>query len=138
MTSGTSNYGAQLGYAATSTGSWVGVGELVNLDPPELLAPWVAATNHGSNNRKEFVPSNLIEITEFKAVIAYIASDVTQMVTDAKAGTKRWYRVLFPNNASWVFQAGCSGVKPLPADAENPEELRAELTFRPTGDATIS
>jgi hypothetical protein len=128
----TTNYGTLLKKATTS------IGELVSIDPPEYSNPAVESTNHGSAGVRQFISGKLREMGEFKATINYDMANIATLVTDLVAGTKAAYTILYPDNSSQRFQAIPTSIKPLPADAQKPDVLKAEITFRPTDSLDLS
>lgn len=129
---GQTNYGTLLKKASSS------IGELVSIDPPEYSNPAVESTNHSSGGVRTYVSSKLREMSEFKATINYVIADIATLVTDLVAGTKASYTILYPDNSSQRFQAIPTAIKPLTADAQKPETLKAEITFRPSDSLDLS
>lgn len=126
------NYGTLLKKASTS------IGELVSIDPPEYSNPVVESTNHSSGGVRQFISGKLREMGEFKATINYDMANIATLVTDLVAGTKAAYTILYPDNSSQRFQAIPISIKPMTADAQKPEALKAEITFRPTDSLDLS
>jgi hypothetical protein len=137
MTSAKTNYGVILG-KQDSTNAYPTIGEVVSIDPPEMLNPAVEATNHGSGGVREFVTSGLAEVAEFKATLNYVKADIAVLYADLRAGTKSRYQIAFDSLNAVQFGAIVTGIKPLPADAKNPDVLQAEATFRPSDSFSIS
>jgi len=126
------NYGTLLKKASSS------IGELVTIDPPEYSNPAVETTNHSSGGVRQFISGKLREMSEFKATINYKIADIATLVTDLVAGTAAAYTILYPDNSSQRFQAIPTAIKPLTADAQKPEVMKAEITFRPTDSLDLS
>jgi hypothetical protein len=137
MTDAISNYGVILGKEDSSGGTYTAIGEVVNVDPPEAQNPPVEATNHSSGGVREYIASMLMELTPFKAVVNYVSADIAPLTVDMVAGTKSGYQVLFPNTQFINFSSLITGIKPLPADAQNPVVLKAEISFRPSDTFTF-
>ena len=114
------------------------IGELVSVDPPEYTNPEIEATNHSSAGVREFISSKLMEMAPFKATFNYVSADLAPYVTKLEGGTKANYQVLFPNTQHERFSAIVTSFKPLGADAQKPDVLKAELTFRPTDSLSLS
>lgn len=128
----TTNYGTIL---SDSDGA---IGEVVSIDPPELMTPAVETTNHSSGGRRTFETSGLEEAGEFKATINAVPANMTTLNTKRKNGTKTAYIVTFPNLYKERFSALVTGIKPLTADATKPDTLKAEITFRPSDSLDLS
>ena len=131
-----SNYGTLLKIGDGGTPeTFAVIGEVVTLDPPELVNEAVEASNHSSGGWREFISSGLKELTEFTATINFVDADMSALYNLAVAGTVKNYRIEFPDDGSttWTFAALVTNVKPLAADAGSPEALQAEIKFRPTG-----
>lgn len=128
----TTNYGTIL---SDSDGA---IGEVVSIDPPEYMHPTIESTNHSSGGVRKFESSGLREMTEFKATVNFVPADITSLSTDMVAGTKKAYTITFPNTYRERFSAFVTGIKPLTADALKPDELKAEITFRPTDSLDLS
>jgi hypothetical protein len=137
MTSANTDYGTILG-KIDSTSAYPALGEVVLIDAPELINAAVEATNHSSGGHREFIPSGLQEMSEFKATINAVAADVAKLVTDLQAGTKAAYQISFPNGHKEKFSALVTGIKPLTADAQTPDVQKIEATFRPTDSLSFS
>lgn len=136
MTSATTNYGTTLG-KQDSTG-YVSIGEIVSIDPPEYMNSEVEATNHASGGVREFISGALKEMGSFKATVNMVSADIATLVTDLQAGTKGAYQVGFPNGDKQKFSALVTSIKPLGADAQKPDVLKAEITFRPSDSLSLS
>ena len=136
MTSAGTNYGIILG--KTDSNAYATIGELVSIDPPEYMNAEVEATNHGSAGKREFISGGLREMGVFKATVNVVAADLAKSVTDLEAGTKTTYEIKYPNGFKQHFSAILTSIKPLAADAANPDVLKAELTFRPTDSLALT
>lgn len=132
-----SNYGTllKIGDGGTPTEVFTVIGEVVSIDPPELVNEAIESTNHSSGGWKEFISGGLKELTEFTATINFVDVDITALYNLAVAGTPKNYQIVFPDNGNttWTFAALVVSVKPLSADAQSPEALQAEVKFQPTG-----
>lgn len=136
-TAAQTNYATILG-KLDSAAAYPAIGEVVNLDPPEFLNAAVEATNHSSGGVREFISGGLKEMSEFKATINYVSADAAVLITALTGGTKGQYQILFPNSMKMQFSALVTGFKPLTADAQNPDVLKAEVTFRPSDSLSLS
>lgn len=115
------------------------LGEVVSIDPPELMNESIEATNHSSSGWREFIPGGLKELSEFSADVNFTNGvTVSGMLADLQAGTKASYSMTFPNTAVWTFDAYVTKFKPNTADAQSPEVLKATVTLRPTGATTLA
>lgn len=132
MTSGITNYATLLQKETSTPGTYATIGEIVSVDPPELMNPEVEATNHSSGGVREYISGGLQELSAFKAVMNYVSSDADTLIVRLAAGTKANYQVLFPNTQFIRFASLITGFKPLTADAQSPDVLKAEVSFRPT------
>ena len=128
----TTNYGTLLKKATTS------IGELVSIDPPEYSNPAVESTNHSSGGVRQYISGKLREMGEFKVTINYDMANIATIVTDLVAGTKAAYSITYPDNSTQRFQAIPITIKPLTADAQKPDTLKAEITFRPSDSLDLS
>lgn len=137
MTSAKTDYGVILGKQDTTL-AYATIGELVSIDPPEIIQAAVEATNHGSGGIREFVTSGLREVAEFKATLNYVKANIATLYTDLAAGTKSRYQVAFDSLNAIQFGALVTSIKPMTADAKSPDVLRAEITFRPSDSTSIS
>jgi hypothetical protein len=130
------NYGVTLG-KQDSTG-YPTIGQVVSVDPPEMMNPAVESTNHGSGGHREFVSSKLLEIGEFKATINYVKANIAALYTDLAAGTVGRYQLSYDSLNADQFGALVTSIKPLTADAQKPDTLKAEITFRATDSFSLS
>lgn len=135
--SANTNYGVTLGEETSTPGTYTTIGEVVSVDPPELLNPTVEATNHGSGGVRQYISSKLMELTEFKAVVNQVPANLDPLVTFVEGGTKSNYQIGFVDGDKITFAAFITGIKPGSADAQNPEAQTAEITFRPTDTFTF-
>jgi hypothetical protein len=138
LTSAHTNYGVVLG--KWSGAAYVTIGEVVSIDPPEYSNAAVEATNHGSSGgQAEWVAGKLLRMSEFKVKLNYVSANIATLVTDMTAGTKSQYQILYPSDSDkQKFYALVTGVKPLPADAQKPDVMQAEITFQPSDSISLS
>lgn len=138
-TDAVTNYGVtlEIGDGATPTEAFTSIGEIISIEAPELINEAVEATNHSSGGWKEYISGGLKEVSEFKATINYVSTDAASLIGKVEDGTKSNFKMTFPNTDVWVFSALVTTFKPLGADAQSPETLQAEVTFRPTGSSTL-
>jgi hypothetical protein len=137
MTAAKTNYGVILGKQDTTT-AYVTIGELVAIDPPEMIQGEIESTNHGSGGKREFISSMLGEVSSFKATVNYIKANIATLYSALTLGTNSRYQVAFDSLNAMQFGAIVTGIKPLGADAKSPDVLQAEITFRPTDSTSIS
>ncbi len=137
MTNNT-NFGALLKKGATT------IAQVVNIDFPGVVNAAVEATSH-SDTYRGFVAGKLKEVESFDVEIAYDPVGVTHngtagLLADVKAGTAATYSIVFPDTAgtTWSFSAIPTKFKAQAADAKSPDALRATVSFRPTGLATLA
>lgn len=132
MTSATTNYGTLL------KRSGVTLAEVVSIDAPEYAQAAAEATNHSSSGVREFVSTKLAEMAEFKATLNVPDAGLATLLTDMTSGAVTAYSITFPNTDVQTFSALVTSIKFLAADAQNPDVLKAEVTFRPTGTLGLS
>lgn len=132
MTSASTNYGTLLKRAGST------LAEVVSIDSPEYLNPEIEATNHSSSGVREFVSSLLTEMSVFKATMNELDGGLATLAGDLAAGTVSAYTITFPNTDVITFNALVTGIKTLTSDAQSPDVLKAEVTFRPTGAHSIA
>src|SRR5688500_15434792 len=118
---------AQTNYGAILSDSDGTIGEVVSVDPPEMSTPAVESTHHGTGGHRTFVSSKLSEIGEFKATINYVKADIAQLHTDMRAGTMKRYTLAYDSLNADQFGALVTSIKPMTADAQKPEVLKAEV-----------
>jgi hypothetical protein len=131
------NYGVILG-KQDSTNAYPTIGQVVSVDPPEMMNPAIESTNHGSGGHREFVSGKLTEIGEFKATLNYVKANIATLFTDLNAGTVGRYQLAYDSLNAEQFGAIVTNIKPLTADAQKPDVLKAEITFRATDSFSIS
>jgi hypothetical protein len=132
MTSATTNYGTLLKRAGAT------IAEVVSIDAPEYSNPEIEATNHSSGGVREFISGLLKEMTPFKATLNELDGGLATIVGDLQNGTVSAWTITFPNTDIQSFSALVTGIKPLTADAQSPDVLKAEVTFRPTGALSLA
>lgn len=131
------NYGIILG-KQDSLLAYVTIGEVVSVDPPEYTQPEVESTHHGTGGIRTFVSSKLREMSPFKATVNYVKANIAALTTDLAAGTVGRYQVYFDSTDNWQFGALVTSVKTLTGDAQKPDVLKAEITFRPTDSLSVN
>ena len=115
------------------------LGEVVSIEPPELMNEAVEATNHSSGGWREFISGGLNELGEFTATVNFTSGvTISGFEADVIAGTVDSYSLTFPNTAVWSFDALPTSFKPDTADAQTPDALTATITLRPTGATTLA
>lgn len=132
MTSAITSFGTSLKRNGST------LAEVVSVDAPDYTQPAVEATNHSSSGVREFVSGMLAEMSEFKATLNLLSASITTLVGDLTAGSVIAYSIVFPDTTAQTFSAIVTGIKPLAADAQNPDALKMEVTFRPTGTLGLS
>jgi hypothetical protein len=140
------NFGIQLKRGnGASPEVFTAVAEVISLDPPEIINEAIESTSHGTTAYRTFINSGLREVAEFTATVDYTPTDATHNATtgllyDLTSSTAHNYQIVFPNvgSTTWQFSAIVTSFKPLAADAQKPETLQAEITFRPTGSPTLA
>lgn len=131
------NYGVILG-KQDSTLTYPTIGEVVSVDPPEYTQPEVESTHHGTGGIRTFISSKLREMSPFKATVNYVKANIATLTTDLVAGTVGRYQIAFDSLNAWQFGALVTSVKALTPDAQKPDTLKAEITFRPTDSLSLS
>ena len=131
MTNAVTNFPALLKRAGSA------IGEVVSLDSPELINAEVEKTNFEGGGYREYSSSGLVETSEFKCVINYYANSLATLQGDLLAGTLSAYTITYNNTDIFAFSALVTKIKPLSADAQNPEILKAEITFKPSGSSSL-
>ncbi len=139
-TSAESSYGSKflVGDGATPE-TFTELAEVISIVPPEIIQEAVEATNHSSGGYKEFISNGLKELGEFSVTVNFlpghaVASGIANKVITGAVGN---YQIEFPNDITWTFGALVTNFKVSEMDAQNPEVLTADLTFRPTGEPTL-
>ena len=131
------NYGVSLGKQDSSL-AYATIGQLVSIDPPEMMKDAIESTNHASGGVRQFISGGLGEVGQFKATLNYVKANIATLYTDLQAGTVGRYQVAFDSVNAQQFGALVTSIKPLAADAKSPDVLRAEITFRPSDSTSIS
>ena len=131
------NYGVILG-KQDSTLAYPTIGEVVSIDPPDFSQPEVESTHHGSGGVHQYISSKLAEFAPFKVTMNFVKANIATLYTDARAGTVSRYRVYYDSVNYDDFGALVTNIKKLTADAQKPDALKAEITFRPTDSISLS
>jgi hypothetical protein len=128
-----SNFGTllELGTVAGETTTYASLGEIINVDSPEITNEKVESTNH-SSTIKSFVYSNLIEISEFSFTMSYDKTNGAVLSDAVLDSTVLDLKLTFPNTVVYTFKALVTKFKPGGADATKPELMNAEVTLCPT------
>lgn len=132
------NYGILVGYA-TSGSTYTNIASLYNVGVPTISNPEIESTNHGSGGYKTFIPSNLVEVGEFKLGVGWDSTDISgSFVTWTKTGTNLLWQITFPNARKWNFAGFIKEFAPTDFDATSPALHMADLTIRSTGSIVLS
>jgi len=129
---------AQTNYGVILSDSAGAIGEVVSVDPPEMSVPAVESTHHGTGGIRTFVSSKLAEIGEFKVTINYVKANIATLHSTMIAGTVKRYTLAFDSLNADLFGALVTNIKPMTSDAQKPEVLKAEITFRGTDSFSLS
>lgn len=125
-------YGSLFDISRDSEATWIPVGEVYDITPPNDTVDEIDATHMQSPNRtREFIPG-LIDPGEASFEQNFIpgsASDV--LIRELKgAGERVRCRITFPNGVTWKFSGWVSGYEPaVPTD----DKMTATVTWRVTG-----
>lgn len=122
----TDNYGVGLKKGTTS------IGEIVKISVPEVSTEKKESTSHASSGKREFIPSGLLELSDFTVTINAISANLVTLYTDMKAKTVAAYTIDYTTGsglADWTFNAFPLSIKISEMDAQSPDVLRAEIKF---------
>ena len=133
-----SDYGAILASGSVAAGTYVNVAGVIKIAPPAIKNEKVESTNHSSGGKKQFISSGLTEIADFKVNLSADKTILGNFATNVQSGSAYFYRITFPNSASWVFPSLLTALEQGEADAQNPKLMTADVTFSPSGSLVIS
>ncbi|WP_421505504.1 MULTISPECIES: phage tail tube protein [Brucella] len=129
-------YGSFFDISRDNEASWITVGEIIDITPPNDTVDEIDATHMQSPNRtREFVPG-LIDPGEASFEQNFIPGSPSDLlISEIKtAGERVRCRITFPNGVTWKFSGWISGYEPaVPTD----DKMTATVTWRVTG-PTIS
>lgn len=119
------------------------VGEVRDTTPPQLSSDMEDVTSHQSTNGyEEVIPDGVKKTGEVKFEINYVPTNATHdgttgLIADWKNGTKRNYRLIWPDsgNTTWNFPAYVTAFEPK---APVKGTLRADVTLKVTGSPTLA
>lgn len=134
-----SNYSSLI-YRQTTSGcstSGSAIAGLVKLEPPKISAPAIDARNHGSGIYPSKIWSGIVEIDDFSGTFSFDPTALTVLQSEMIAGTMDHFRIKFPNNQNWYFDALVSEIAPESAEATNPDLLTVKVSFTPSGSMVI-
>jgi hypothetical protein len=129
-----------------SGGGYVTIADQVELPPPGLSRPSIEVTHAESPGPaagvsfKEKIAGALLELKVFTIMISYgptvpTHNNTTGLLNAITAGTKDTYRFVWRDANYWQFVALVIDFTPL---APREGQLRANVTFDPSGDVTFS
>lgn len=125
-------YGTQFDISRDSEASWLHIGEVYDVTPPNDTVDEVDATHTQSPNRtREFIPG-LIDPGEASFEQNFIPGSTSDvLIREIKAlGERVRCRITFPNGVTWKFTGWVSGYEPaVPTD----DKMTATVTWRVTG-----
>lgn len=129
-------YGANFHISRDNEATWIEVGEVYDISPPNDEVDEIDATHMQSPNRtREFIPG-LIDPGEASFEQNFVpgsAADV--LIREIKGlGERVRCRITYPNGVAWKFSGWVSGYEPA---VPNDDKMTATVTWRVTG-PTIS
>jgi hypothetical protein len=129
------NYGTKLKSSDMAMSpTFTEIGEAQTQSFPKIVTDSIEYTNHSSGSVRQKMPSGLQSMDEFTAKYNMTAAVLGAMYDDLVAGTIRDYKIENTGDlADFTFSAFVKGLKPGNADAQTPDILSVEITFRPTG-----
>ncbi|QPM89382.1 phage tail tube protein [Pseudooceanicola algae] len=113
------------------------VGEVVDVVPPKLSREAIDVTHSESpDGWQEFI-GGLRQAEEFSVQIHYNASSahMASVHADFAKTVPGNYKVIFPDGSDWTFAALVIGVSPATPTGD---KMVCEITFRPSGKATVT
>ena len=129
-------YGTVFDISRDNEATWITVGEVYDITPPNDTVDEVDATHMQSPNRtREFIPG-LIDPGEASFEQNFVPGSPSDLlIAEIKtAGERVRCRITFPNGVTWKFSGWVSGYEPaVPTD----DKMTATVTWRVTG-PTIS
>lgn len=131
-----SNYGIALERSTSLSGTYASVGSILDLELPEVSTEKINRTNQASGGKTQFVPSGLIDMSDFNVTLEMTQEASEAVYDDMTAKTIAYYKVTYPSDLSitpWVFQAFPIKIAPQNADAQSPDLMKVVVTFTPTG-----
>jgi len=140
ITQGTSGFGTliKIGNAA-STEVFTAIAEVKSISGPNLAREMLEATHMESpSGYREYLPS-FKDAGEVSLEVNFLPGDTGQkaLVTDYNNGTRRNFKIVWPNTAgtTWSFSAYITGFQPSAAVGDM---LSASVTLKVTGNVTLS
>lgn len=126
------------GYGATFKRGANTVGQVVSIKPP-AIQQGTAETTHLTSTARTFI-NTIDTLSEAQITIEYDPSDAEHqnLISDATGATSQSFTVTFADAgaATWVFTAFVTSFDPQELTVDN--VIRAVVTLRPTGVATIT
>ena len=92
--------GVKIAYAASSPTTWVAVGQILNVEIPQLVADKIDRTVHSTNRYKRSLPG-MIDVSDLSLEILQDLATTSgaqqrQLLTYLKAGTTIYWRIEIP------------------------------------------
>lgn len=132
-------YGAVLLYDSTGVGDYVAIGQVRDIDGPELVAEAIEATAHddASNNHRTYI-EGLLDLGDLSFELIFdqgLASHAWLVSTGRNA--INGLRLIFADtsNTTWTFEGLMTSLSP-----KNPVDglMAADVTFKCSGQLTVS
>jgi len=125
-------------YYGTTGGSIVNViGEMKNVNPPSIKNSTIDVASHNTL-RKDKISGRVTELTDMTLTIGYDKGTTSaSLIPFVSSGSTLFFKIVYPNAETWLFQGICNEFKPLPADIDNPSELRADVTISCSGSMSL-
>lgn len=124
-------------YAIYSGGSFVDIGEVINVTPGESQAEQVDATHYQSPGRRREKIAGLIDSGSASFEINWIPGNSTDELIRSflASGERVNHRITFPNAITLIYTAAVTGYsKAIPID----DRMTATITVAISGDETWS
>ncbi len=116
--------------------------DVVNLPIPGIENVLANVTAHDSGGYEEHIATGLKKLDEFAITISYDVDDPQQnlaagLLGKVVSGEVTNFKIVFPTAEEWAFAAIVRKFTPQAANPQSPSQLKAVVTFRPTGTPTL-
>lgn len=111
-------------------GSWETVANATSIGGPGLSREEYDVTTHQSPDQWEEIIFGIKRSGEVSVDVNYAPSEHDTLLTDFDDPNPLDYRLTWPDDSEWEFEAGLTGFEP---DAPHDGQLTASLTFKLSG-----
>ena len=126
-------YGSVLSYSTTLGGSYTTMGQVENIDGPDITVPAVKISNQDSTNTAEEKLPGIADAGTLKVTLIYLKTAMAILYTTMYR-TQYFWKITYPDASTWTNLYGhISSISPkAPLGDAIKVDLEMEISGKPT------